>query len=44
MHEFKPDKMSVQRRRSGHHVPLLNKKLFAIDTFWERKNPFTTTE
>jgi hypothetical protein len=38
MHRFK---VPAWRRESGHKVPLLNKKLFAIDIYWKRDNHFS---
>lgn len=38
LYKFKPDyKILAQRRGSEHKIPLLAKKLFAPDGFWERE-------
>lgn len=36
LHRFESDKILVLRRRGGHRILLPTKKLFAIDTCWER--------
>lgn len=37
LYTFKPDRTIAQRRKSRHKVPPLIKKLFAINTYWERE-------
>jgi hypothetical protein len=41
MQLFKPDKSPALRSRNGHKVQPIIKKLFAIDTCWEREIAFS---
>lgn len=37
LYHVKPDKVPAWRRGSGHKVPPQIKKLFAVDTHWEKE-------
>ena len=44
LHRFNPGKIPACEGGRGHKVPLLTKKPFASDTWWQRENLFSPVE
>lgn len=44
LHMFKSDRVPALRRQIGHSISPLTKKLFVIDTDWQRENKYSPVE